>query len=109
MNHLSTNAARRYRRVYVMWLCCVPAAFLAAFLPSILPPPPPDWLVFVPAAWFFAFLVAGLVGMWSVWHHAVRQIEPDPQARERAAELRWFRPFGAVMAFNEIIRSAEQK
>jgi len=109
MNYLSAQDAMRYRRLYAALFCCLPIAFLAGALVLVLPPPPPDWLIFVPFAWFVGFVIAGAVGMWTLWRRAIRVIDPDPVTRDRAMELRWFKPFGALMAFNEVIRSAEKR
>jgi len=61
MNYLSAQDAMRYRRLYAALFCCLPIAFLAGALVLVLPPPPPDWLIFVPFAWFVGLVIRSLV------------------------------------------------
>jgi hypothetical protein len=75
-------------------------------LPSVLPSPPPDWLQFVPAAWFFAFLIVGLLGVWLTERRVLRVVDPDPELRRRVLSLTWFKPLGHFWALDELLREA---
>ena len=109
MNDLSSASVRRYRMTFGLRLACVPVAFLGAALPALLPHPPPDWLVLIPAAWFFGFLTLGLLGTWSLERRLLEEVDPDAETRRRVISLSWFRPVGSFMAVNELLRLAEEK
>jgi hypothetical protein len=76
---ISRSEARRFRRQHALRFACIPLAFLGLLLPTVLPPPPPDWLLFVPAAWFFGFLTFGLFGVWLTERRILRLVDPDPE------------------------------
>ena len=109
MNRVSPSEARRYRRQHALLAACVPLAFVGMALPSVLPSPPPDWLILVPPAWFFTFLIVGLLGTWFTQWRVLRLINPDPELRRRVVSLSWFRPFGSFWALDELLRAAVQK
>ncbi len=109
MNRLPSSRVRRYRLVHGLFFACIPLAFLGMLLPFVLPPPPPDWLMFVPAVWFFGLLTTGALGMWAVGRRLLRLIDPDPETRQRIVGLSWLRPVGTFVAVNELLRLAEEK
>jgi len=109
MNRLTRSRARRYRLVHRFFFACVLLAFLGMVLPFVLPPPPPDWLLLVPAIWFFGLLTTGALGMCAVGRRLLRLIDPDPEARRRIVGLSWLRPVGTFLAVNELLRLAEEK
>ena len=109
MNRISRAEARRYRRQHALSAACVPLAFLGIALPAVLPSPPSDWLQFISAAWFFTFLVVGLLGVWFTERRVLRMIDPDSELRRRVLSLTWFKPFGQFWALDELLREAVKK
>jgi hypothetical protein len=106
MNRISRSGARRFRRQHALLTACIPVAFLGMALPSVLPSPPTEWLQFIPAAWFFTFLVIGLFGVWLTERQVLRVIDPDPELRHRVLSQTWFKPFGRFWAVDELLRAA---
>jgi hypothetical protein len=109
MNYTSASQARRYRTSHTAFSLCLPIAFLGMLFLALAKSPPPTWLLFASAAWFFGFLIAGLLGVWIVQRAMLRAIDPDSETWRRVRELTWFRPFGSFWAVNELLRSAAQK
>jgi hypothetical protein len=109
MNRISKSLARRYRLLHATFFGCVLLAFLGLLLPFVLPPAPPDWLLLIPAIWFFGLITIGAVGMWTVGHRLLGILDPDPGTRSRVVAVSWIRPVGTFLAVNELLRSAEEK
>jgi len=109
MNRLSKSRARRFRVLHAALFGCVLLAFVGLLLPFVLPPPPPDWLLLVPALWFFSLLAVGAVGMWVLGHRLLRIIDPDPETRHKVVAASWLRPVGTFLAVDELLKSVEEK
>jgi hypothetical protein len=109
VNKITRSQARRYRRQHAILFACIPLGLLGGLALSSLLPSAPDWLLFIPAAWLFSFLIVGMLGVWFTERHIMRVIDPDPETRKRVLSLAWFRPIGSLMAVNELLRSAVEE